>query len=115
MERSFLIVMGLYCAFAIAGCVGVMGGMQPSFVSAGPGLLYTDVEAGSLVLDNGVKPGKSGQACSVQVLGLFTTGDTRVETAMNSGAITKITFVTQSIRSYLLGIYSEVCTVVKGN
>lgn len=91
-----------------------MVGFQPSLFTAGPGFIYTEVQGGSLVVEN-TAPSKTGQACSTAILGLIATGDTRVETAMNNGGIRKVSYVNQSIKSFVGGIYSEVCTIARGN
>jgi hypothetical protein len=99
----------------LAACVGAMAVQQPAWFTAGPGVLYTEVQAGSLVLQNGSSAEKTGQSCSKQFFGLIATGDNRVETAMANGGIKQAVFVNHSLSSFLLGLYSEVCTIVRGN
>lgn len=115
MARSLALAGILSLGFTLTGCAGAMVGFQPSLFTAGPGILFTEVQGGSLVVDSNAPAAKSGQACSSQILGMIATGDTRIETAMNNGGIKKVAFVNQSIRSYVLGVYSEVCTIVRGS
>ena len=106
-----LLGIGLY-ALALTGC-GAMSLTQPnaSFATAG---IYSNVQGGSLVLDNGATASKTGKACSHQVLGIVASGDTRVETAMANGGISKLVYVNQSYMNVLF-IYSELCTIARGN
>lgn len=115
MALRFALLGILSFGLALSGCVGAMVGVQPSLLFAGPGLIYTDVQGGSLVVDSSATAAKSGKACSTQILGIVATGDTGVETAMKNGGITKAVFVNHSILSLLFGVYSEVCTIVRGN
>jgi hypothetical protein len=106
--------MVVVAAAFLSGCTGAMVGFQPSVFTAGPGFIVTDVQGGSLIVDNRASMTKTGKSCSSEVLGLVATGDTRVETAMLQGGITKVAHVQQSLRSYVFGIYAEVCTIVRG-
>ena len=114
MTRLLALAGILGFGLALTGCSGAMVGFQPSLFTAGPGIIFTDVQGGSLVVEN-VTPSKTGTACSTQILGVVATGDTRVETAMNNGGVRKLSFVSQSIKSYVFGVYSEVCTIARGN
>jgi hypothetical protein len=106
-------LVGLAC-FMLVGCMGAASLTQPnaSFAVAG---IYTDVQGGSLVLDNGVAATKTGTACSNQILGIVGTGDTRVETAMANGGMSKLVFVNTSYKNILWGMWTEVCTIARGN
>ena len=107
-----LAVLGLMC-FMLVGC-GAANFNQPSAAFATAGI-YSDVQGGSQVLENGVVPTKTGKACSNQILGIVASGDTRVETAMTNGNISKLVFVNISFKNILFGLYSEVCTIARGN
>ncbi|GJL66389.1 MAG: hypothetical protein NPIRA05_13600 [Nitrospirales bacterium] len=102
---------GLY-ALTMAGCAP-MNFAQPNaaFPVAG---IYSDVQGGSLVLDNGATATKTGKACGHQILGIVAAGDTSVETAMANGGISKLVYVNQSYKNILF-IYSEICTIARGN
>jgi hypothetical protein len=106
----------IVAALALSGCVGAfsLGPTQPSVTSAGPGFLMTDVKAGSLVVGDGSKATKKGTACSTQILGAVAQGDSSVTTAMANGGINKLHYVEYSVKSYVLGVYSEVCAIASG-
>ncbi len=108
-----LVLVGLMC-FMLVGCMGAASFQQPnaSFAVAG---IYSDVQGGSLVLDNGVAASKTGTACSHQILGIVASGDTRVETAMANGGISKLVYVNTSYKNIVWGVYTEVCTIARGN
>ena len=113
MKKCFnFVLLGLIC-FMLVGC-GAASLTQPnaSFATAG---IYTDVQGGSMVLDNGATATKTGTACSNGILGIVATGDTRVETAMANGSITKLVYVNTSLKSILFGAMTEVCTIARGN
>jgi hypothetical protein len=107
-----LVLVGLMCLMLV-GC-GAASFTQPnaSFAVAG---IYSDVQGGSQVLDNGVAATKTGTACSNQILGIVASGDTRVETAMANGNISKLVFVNMSYKNYVWGVYTEICTIARGN
>lgn len=108
---SNLALLGVVC-FMLAGC-GPMIMNQPSAAFSVAGI-YSDVEGGSLVLDNGVAATKTGKACSTSILGLVASGDTKVETAMANGGITKLVYVNMSYKNIWF-IWNEVCTIARGN
>ncbi len=108
-----LSLLGAMC-FMLVGCGGVSNFHQPGSTFA-TAFLYSDVKGGSQVLDNGTAATKTGKACSQEILGVIATGDTRVETAMTNGAITKLVYVNTSFKNILGGAYAEVCTIARGN
>lgn len=114
MKRFGNLVLVVLVCFLLGGCMGAASFIQPnaSFAVAG---IYTDVQGGSLVLDNGVTPTKTGKACSNQILGIVASGDTRVETAMRDGGISKLVFVNTSYKNIVWGVWTEVCTIARGN
>jgi hypothetical protein len=114
MARFAMLTIALVGSFTLTGCMGVQNLFQPSVMTAGPGLIITDVQGGTLVLDNGTTPTKSGEACSTEILGIVAQGDNRIETAMTNGGIKKVVFVHHSIKSYVFGVYAMVCTLVRG-
>jgi hypothetical protein len=93
----------------------VGGYYTPSALTAGPGLTVTNVQGGTLGLENGVAPTKTGEACSKEILGLFASGDNRVETAMANGGITQLVYVQHTPKNHALGAYAQVCTIARGN
>ncbi len=57
---------------------------------------------------------KEGIACGKNILGIATKGDFSVEAARANGGITKITSVDKQVKN-VLGLFAQVCTIVKGN
>ena len=113
MKRA-LTLAGLMAFAAVAsGCSGVGGYTQPGGLTPVAGV-YMETTSGGIIHDNGTAPTKTGKACGTSILGIVATGDTTVETAMNNGGIHKAVFTEQYIKS-ILSVYTEVCTIVKGN
>ena len=106
-----LSLLGVMC-FLLVGC-GPMNMAQPGAAFSVAGI-YSDVVGGSLVLDNGVAATKTGKACSNSILGIIAAGDTKVETAMADGGITKLVYVNTSYKNIWF-IWNEVCTIARGN
>jgi hypothetical protein len=110
-----MFAVALFGLVSLTGCYGAINMQQPSFMTAAPGFIVSDVQGGTLVLDNGVAATKEGRACSTEIIGLVAQGDNRIETAMNNGGIKKLVFVHHAIKSYFFGAYAEVCTLARGN
>lgn len=62
---------------------------------------------------NELDTNKEGSACIYSFLGLLAWGDASAETARRNGLIAEIKGLDRESKSYL-GIYSQVCTIVKG-
>lgn len=75
-----------------------------------PGLVYADTKSPVMALDS--FPWNSGTACKWQFLGLVSTGDASIRTAMKNGRLGRVAVVDQETTG-VLGIY-KVCTVVYG-
>lgn len=56
---------------------------------------------------------KQGTGCSTNVLGLFATGDSSIDTAKRSARITEVASVDYDSFS-VLGIYARFCVIVRG-
>lgn len=76
------------------------------------GGIYTNVKAGTDVGNGEAASSKTGTACAKGVLG-FAWGDATVDSARSAGGITIIAYVDHSYYS-IMSIYSEYCTIVKG-
>ncbi len=113
MRRCLTLVGLLISIVSLSACAGIAGYTQPAGLFPA-GFLYTDSVSGSQVLDNGATATKEGKACGTYII-FVGTGDTSVEKAMKNGGITKLVFVTQSVKSVLGFIYGEVCTIARGN
>ncbi|MDX1959485.1 MAG: TRL-like family protein [Leptospiraceae bacterium] len=76
------------------------------------GTIYTGTKIGIwAVSPNGAKTGK---ACVVSYLGIIAEGDGSVEAASKNAGITKVNNINLEGFS-VLGIYSELCTLVQGD
>ncbi len=58
--------------------------------------------------------GKSGEACSMNILGIVATGDSTVVAAAKAGGISNVGTVDFDYFN-VLGIYGRVCTMVTGD
>ncbi|GJL52337.1 TRL domain-containing protein [Candidatus Nitrospira salsa] len=103
---------GLY-ALTLTGCgIGSLNQPSASFALAG---IYSDVKGGTQVLDNGATPTKTGKSCSNQILGIVAKGDNTVEAAMADGGMNKLVYVTYELKHIVWGVYTQLCTVARGN
>ena len=113
MKRVLVLFgVGLY-ALTLTGCgIGSLNQPSASFAMAG---IYSDVKGGTQVLDNGVSPTKTGKSCSNQILGIIASGDNTVESAMADGGISKLVYVNYELKHIVWGVYTQLCTVARGN
>ncbi|MFC1659744.1 TRL-like family protein [Pseudomonadota bacterium] len=81
--------------------------------SAGPGFIFTQVTEGVSV-NNSQRITKAGEACSMNILGVVSTGDSSVRAAKNDGNITNIATMDRDYFG-VLGLFSKSCLIVKGN
>jgi hypothetical protein len=108
MTRPILIVAIIATLASSTGC-----GYWPR--SGNNGLFYTDTIVPVAVLEaESDEPVKTGEACSIGVLGLWATGDSSVKAAKRNGGITRIATVEEKFKQVFLGARSEYCTVVTG-
>jgi hypothetical protein len=77
------------------------------------GAIFTDVK-GPINVGSGFTSSKTGQACATSILGAFAQGDASIDTAKQNGGIKEVTTIDHHSTS-ILGLYSEFCTIVKGN
>ena len=78
----------------------------------GNGLIYTGVK-GPVAVGPSPRASKSGEACATNILGLITTGDASIDAAKQNGGINQVATVDHASKS-VLGLYSQFCTVAKG-
>ena len=57
---------------------------------------------------------KRGEACSTNIMGVYSTGDHGIEAARKKGGITNISNVDSKMTT-ILGVYSTFCTIVHGS
>lgn len=81
--------------------------------SAGAGWIYTNSKEGEYV-DNKVEVSKSGEACTTNILGIASTGDSSIGTTKRMANIKNIATIDRSYFS-ILGVVAQGCTVIRGN
>ena len=64
-------------------------------------------------INNSVELRKEGKSCTINVLGVYSGGDSSIETARRKGDIKKVAFVDTNYFS-LLNIFQIGCTIVNG-
>lgn len=99
-------ILALMTISAVTGCATV-----PS--RAGSGFLYSNVKDYTNVEYINLATSKKGVACGNNILGLVVMGDMSIDTAKKKGGITKVATVDFEGTS-ILGLYSTVCLVVRG-
>ncbi len=103
MKTPFLAAIA--ATIALGGCA-----IPPSHL--GPAL-FLDSQEPRAVTEASVAS-KRGEACGENILGIVAQGDSSIDAAKRNGGITQVTSVDADVSS-ILGLYSEVCTVVRGN
>ena len=77
-----------------------------------PGALYTGVTEGKhATAQTSVKMGES---CAMSIFGLLAIGDASIDTARQAGGIRSVSTIDEKYTSFLLGLYSSKCTIVRG-
>ena len=79
----------------------------------GPGFIYSDHYEGDLVTAN-IAGRKRGEACTQNILGLFTFGDGSLSAAMKNGGVTAVSSADRHYHS-VMGVWGKVCLIVTGN
>ena len=101
MKKGLLL--GAVLALSLGGCA-----MVPS--ELGFALIQSDKEA---VTATEVPARKVGEACGFNLLGIIASGDISIEKAKRNGGIQRVAAVDKRVFS-ILGLYSNVCTIVTG-
>lgn len=76
------------------------------------GSVYTSTSIA--VYGTEVEATKQGEACAFSILSLIALGDGSVETAAASGGITTVKTI-DLVGFSVLGVYSELCSVIRGD
>ena len=94
--------------------VGVSGCATGSTGSkTGPGFIYTNHFEAAMVTANQAGR-KRGESCTMNILGLVTTGDATLSAAMKAGGITVVSSADTYWKS-ILGVWGKMCMIVTGN
>jgi len=99
------VITGALLALSLAGCANVRG-PAPAALS----MYASPVDAGPAAI---AQPGKRGEACAHNVLGLIATGDASIDGAKRAADITRVASVEQTAVR-VLGYYAKYCTIVRG-
>ena len=102
--KSFLV---LSIVFLLQSCA-VTGINSDTGIS----LISVQTEAGNATSNDG--DSKEGRACTKNLLGLFSWGDSSIATAKQQGQISKVSSVDKDYTNILF-VWGSVCTVVKGS
>lgn len=96
-------------ALIISGCTI---GANPE---AGGAIVVLAKDGVTNTLDSDAKALKIGEACSMNILSLVTTGNQSIEEAKFNGGITKVVSVERDIKGWSLYlVFAKSCTIVKG-
>ena len=104
MKNTFLTLL----LFSLSSCASVGAGS-----GTGTGYIYTNHTEGVIATANQAGK-KRGQACTSNILGLFTSGDASMGAAMKDGAITIVNSADRYYNS-VMGVYGQMCLIVTGN
>ncbi len=105
-RKLSMLALGGLLALAASGCA-----------IASPGVVYGGLYSGYTVgasANNDTPGAKQGDACAMSILGIIAIGDASIAAAKQSGGITKVASVDHKAFD-ILGIYGNVCTIVKGD
>ena len=77
-----------------------------------PGIVV--VSKGNVTTTLVKKPAKkTGEACTISILGLVTVGNASIDSAIKNGQIKKVSYIDNSYKN-ILGIYQQYCTLARG-
>ncbi|EKF73823.1 TRL-like protein family [Alcanivorax hongdengensis A-11-3] len=92
--------------------LAALGGCATAVSPVGNGLFFTDV-SGPVTASDNAAASKTGKACATNILGLVAGGDASITAAKEQGGITKVANVDYRSNT-VLGLFSQSCTLVKG-
>ena len=98
--------LAIAAGLALSACAG-----QGPHIPGAP--IFTSV-SGPTAIGSGMGGKRSGEACGSNILGIVAIGDNSLSAAAKKGKISKISHADYS-RMSILGIYTKVCTKVRGS
>jgi hypothetical protein len=111
--QTKIAIAAIVSTFALSGCAGTLGHMPPVggiYAGARGVTPNTQVEA-----SDGGRPGpKSGEACTLGVLGVASWGDMSLEKAKKEAGIQKVGTLDYRTMDILGVIFQKHCTIVTG-
>ena len=75
---------------------------------------YADQKGPITISNSKSSYSKTGKSCATNILGVYSHGDNSIETARINGGIKNISHADYHVKS-VFGIYTDVCTIVKGD
>ncbi len=102
-----LIVLSVFGMLAASGCATTGMG---SHVGGAAIAMHKDGESAT----NEAGGSKRGEACSTNIAGIITMGDSSIEAAKKDGGIQRVASVDVDYFR-ILGFYGKACVIVKGN
>ena len=106
-----MIQLNKYVAFTILSSTLLLGGCAVQQQGLGFGIIQNSVDPIGATAE--ASP-KFGEACGVNILGIYAGGDMSIEKAKYQGSITKVSTVNTSVFSFF-GLFAKRCTIVTGN
>ncbi len=101
---------GIIATLGLAGSLLLLSGCGGGHLG---GAIYSDYTAPTTATSSS-NASKEGQAVCTSILGLVAIGDCSIDTAAKNGSVSTIKSVDSKVWS-ILGIYTTVTTIVKGN
>ena len=101
-----LYTLAIAAGLALSACAG-QGPHVPG------GAIFTGV-SGPTAVGSGMGGKRSGEACGSNILGIIAIGDNSITAAAKKGKVSKISHVDYN-RMGILGLYTKVCTKVRGS
>ena len=99
--------------FASGLAILLLSGCAIPLPGSGGGSIFTEVTE-AVQANNAVEISRRGEACSTNILGIVSTGDSTVEKAMRNANVSRVATIDRYFYSILL-VYAKACTQVAGN
>jgi hypothetical protein len=98
----------------VMGSLFVFTGCATTGMNSGTGFAAFTFNKEAVTATNHPGGNKTGEACSMNIIGIYAGGDSSIDAAKKSANINTVSSVDHEITN-ILGIYGKLCTVVKGN
>lgn len=106
MKKLSLLIGIIGVSFALSGCGATTGFMS----NTGGGAIVLHTEGGGATSNTG---SKEGEACSMNILGLVTLGDSSVYAAKQNGGVASVSSWSHDYLN-ILALYGKHCLTVRG-
>ena len=98
--------------FVITALVFILSSCAAPGPNVPGGFIYSGVK-GPVTATSASKASKTGMACGSNILSFIAMGDNSIDSAKANGGIKRVASVDYDFFS-VLGLYTKVCTIVKG-